>query len=383
MTKTGGSTSMLDTATAVVYEGPGDLSIREFPIPTLEAGELIVEVELCGVDGTEVHIVNGEMERVNAKAPLIIGDEIIGRVVAIGDAARRARGVEVGDRVTVEVRWPCAANCRGCAGGNYFLCESLASGVTGRHGYAWTSLAEAPGLWGGYATHVFVPENALVYKVPEALPLKTALFACSVLANGVRWATEAGATEGKTVVVIGPGPQGLACVIAAARAGAKVVSVGLERDAARLEAARAAGAAESIAISPGEEVEETIARIRQSVGYVDVVIEAAGVPAAKQLAYGVVSTYGTVANVSIATPTSQAVDWMALLRREVTIKNLSSHAHAVPASLALAEELLRDGYDVGDLVTHVFGLREVEHAINVAAYRTAEAPVKVALDPAL
>lgn len=95
------------------------------------------------------------------------------------------------------------------------------------------------------------------------------------------------------------------------------------------------------------------------------------------------STFGIVANVSIASPPAQTVDWMALLRKEVVVKNLMSHPHAVEESLTLAVELLQDGYDVGDLVTHTYGLREVEHAINVAAYRTDESPIKVALDPSM
>jgi threonine dehydrogenase-like Zn-dependent dehydrogenase len=374
---------MSTIATAVVFDGPQTLTLRELPIPDVGPGDLILEVVMCGVDGSELHIIDGELERSNQKAPLILGDEIIGRVLQIGEEARRVRGLDVGDLVTVETRWPCAENCRGCAGGNYFLCESTRGPVTGRQGYGSTSLAEFPGLWGGYATHVFVPEQALVYRVPATLPVKTALYACSVLANGLHWATEAGAAAGKTVAVVGPGPQGIACVVAASRAGATVVCVGLERDAARLESSRQAGAVATVAIGQDESVADTIARIRLEVGDVDAVIETAGVPSAKQLALGVVATLGVVVNVSIPSPRAQEVDWMSLLMREITIKNPMSHPHSVAQALALAEQMFAEGFDVGDFVTHVFGLRDVEEAIRVAAYRTSETPIKVALDPTM
>ncbi|WP_285314355.1 zinc-binding dehydrogenase [Pseudarthrobacter sp. fls2-241-R2A-168] len=374
---------MATTATTVVYEGPQSLTIRDLPIPEVAAGDLLIEVLMAGVDGSELHIINGELERANAKAPMILGDEIVGRVVQIGQRAQQLRGLQVGDVVSVESRWPCEENCRGCSGGNYFLCDNIWGPTTGRLGYGSTPLAEAPGLWGAYATHVFVPEQALVYRIPEALPLKTALYACSVLANGLRWSRESGAQAGKTVVVVGPGPQGIACVLAASRSGARVVCVGLERDAARLESARKAGAVTTVAIAQDESVSDTIARIRSEVGVVDAVIETAGAPSAKQLAFGVVGTLGIVVNVSIPSPKAQEVDWMSLLTREVTIKNAVSHPHSVGEALALAEQMLAEGLDIGDFVTHVFGLRDVEQAIRVAAYGTSETPVKVALDPTL
>lgn len=372
---------MTTLARAVVYEEPHVLGMRELPVPEPGPADLVLEVMMCGVDGSELHIINGELDRPNEKAPLILGDEIIGRVASIGSRARAERCLEVGDVVTVETRWPCAENCRGCAAGNYFLCEKTRGPASGRQGFGSTSISESPGLWGGYATHVFVPGEALVYPVPAALSTETALYACSVLANGLRWAQQADAGEGKTVVVIGPGPQGIACVLAASRAGARVIAVGLARDHARLESAMRAGASAIVTTGSSESVEDSVRRIRAEVGDVDAVIETAGAPAAKQLAYGIVSTMGTVVNVSVPAPRVQDVDWMSLLMREVTVKNPMSHPHSVADALALAVALLEDGLDVGDFITHVFGLEQVEQAIRVAAYQTDESPIKVALDP--
>lgn len=367
------------TATAVVYEGPYTFSLQEFPIPTPGADDVLLEVTLCGVDGSELHEFNGEVEAVNQRAPIIFGDEIVGRITAIGDAAREERGLDIGDFVTVESRWPCPEGCRYCDRGQYFLCLNNKDG----DGYGWTPVAKAPALWGGYATHVYVPKNALLYKIPAQLSERTALLACSVLANGLRWTEVSGAGPGKTVVVIGPGPQGLASVLTAARAGSTVVSVGLKRDAERLATATTLGAAHTVAIEDGETPTETAARIRELVGEVDIVIDVAGFAPAKQLAFEVVSKMGTVTNAAIPTPSEQPLNFLQALYKEVTILNPISHPHTVDRSLKLAVELLEDGLDVGQLITHEFSLREAEKAIAVAANRTEESPIKVVLNPSL
>ncbi|NKX56555.1 zinc-dependent alcohol dehydrogenase [Arthrobacter mobilis] len=367
------------TATAVVYEAPRTFSLRELPLPEVGPDDVLLEVTLCGVDGSELHMFNGELEMFNGRAPLIFGDEIVGRIAAIGEAAREERGLDMGDFVTVESRWPCPEGCRHCDRGQYFICLNN----TGHRGYGSIPLAEAPSLWGGYASHVYVPRNALLYRIPPQLSERAALFACSVLANGLRWTEVSGAGPGKTVVVIGPGPQGLASVLAAVRAGSAVVSVGLERDAERLAAASSLGAAHTVAIAPGENPGETAERIRALVGEVDIVIEGAGFAPAKQLAYEVVSPLGTVTNVAVASPIEQPVNFQQMLMKEIKMLNPMSHPHTVGKSLDLAVELLENGLDVGRLVTHEFALRDAAAAIDVAANRTEESPIKVVLNPAL
>jgi alcohol dehydrogenase len=367
---------MTTHARAVVYNGPESFSIQEIPLPTLEPTEMLVEVSLCGVDGSELHMYKGEMAWVNENAPVVFGDEIIGRVAAIGDEAKATRGLEIGDLVTVESRWPCDG-CRTCDAGQYYLCEKRNVFT----GYGTLPLAKSPGLWGGYATHVFVPGYALAYKVPQGLEEKTALVACSPLANGIRWVEKGRTNPGDHVAVIGPGTQGLACALAAVRTGAKVTLIGLEADHARLDVARGFGVANTIAIVPGEPVEVTIKRVHEVGGDVDVVIETAGAGTAKKLALDLVRSLGTVVNVSVTTPAEQPVDWPSLLQREVTLVNPISHPGTVGKAFDLALELLDEGLDVGDWVTHVYSLEEAAKAVEAAAYKLDVRPVKVALDP--
>jgi alcohol dehydrogenase len=363
----------------MVYEAPLTLNLREVPIPEIGADEMLLEVLLCGVDGTEVHAYRGEIGWANEAAPLIFGDEVVGRVAVIGETTARTRGLKVGDRVVLEPRWPCN-RCRPCILGQYYACEEA---TAARSGYGVMNIDRAPGLWGGYATHVYVPPGAIAEKVPDGMDLKTALMACSVLANGIRWTSFGDIGLGSRVAVVGPGPQGLGTVLAAARRGAEVVAIGLEEDAPRLEAARRLGAVDTIAIAPGEDVGTTRDRVLAAIGHIDVAIDVAGFVPAKQLALSLPRTLGTVLVPAVSTPAVQEVDFMSLIRREVAILSPRSHPHAVKPALELAAQLTREGIDLGDFVSHVFPLEAAEEALVVAGGGTGERPIKTALDPTL
>ncbi|MGN7931745.1 zinc-dependent alcohol dehydrogenase [Sphingopyxis sp. 22461] len=366
-------------ARAVVFEDVETFVVRPIALPPIGPDDMLVEVLLCGVDGSELHMYRGELPWFNARVPIIFGDEIIGRVAQIGAAAAQQRGMKVGDRITIEARWPCD-RCRCCAEGQYYLCENNPDG----RGYGTISMGEAPGLWGGYATHVFVPQPALAYPVPEELTLEAALVSCSLLANSLAWVKQAELKRGGTLVVIGPGPQGIGCALVAAHRGAKVVVLGLERDAERLAFAESLSPSISAVVSgPEDDIAGTIEKVSGILGEVDAVIEAAGVPSAKEFAFALVRRTGRVLQVSIPFPHVQPVDWQNALMKELTILNPVSHPHAVKPALALGVELARDGIDVGRFVSHRFGLDDAAEAIEVASYRRSDSPIKVVLNPAM
>jgi threonine dehydrogenase-like Zn-dependent dehydrogenase len=301
----------------------------------------------------------------------------VGAGGAIGPPPAPRRGLAVGDLVVVEARWPCN-DCRACLDGNYYLCESEGQGEGGT-GYGWISCSEPPHLWGGYASHVFVPREALVHPVPDGLSLEAALVCGSVLANSYRWTKLAGVELGKTVVVLGPGPQGLGCALVSALRGADVVVAGLERDSERLKLAAEFGV-DAVVTLP-EDHASSVDAIRAATGGrpVDVVIEAAGAAATKDLAVDVVAPMGTFANVSVSYPARAAVDWFQMLLKEVTVVTPLAHPHAVGHSLRMGAKLLRRGIDPGRFVSHVFPLAEAERALRTAAYETDERPIKVAI----
>src|SRR5689334_5069513 len=93
---------------AVVFDG-SSLEACELPDPTAGPGELLIEVAACGVCRTDLHIVDGELDQ--PKLPLVLGHQIVGRVV--GD----------GRRVGVPwLGWTCG-ECPYCTGGRENLCD--------------------------------------------------------------------------------------------------------------------------------------------------------------------------------------------------------------------------------------------------------------------
>ncbi|WP_166875344.1 zinc-binding dehydrogenase [Salinibacterium sp. ZJ450] len=353
--------------------------MEDYPIPKIGDDDLLLEVIMCGVDGSELAMYRGAFDYVNDRVPVIFGDEIIGRVAQIGNAASARRGLAVGDRVVVEARWPCAEGCHTCNRGQYYLCERRGL----KNGYGTLSAKDAPHLWGGYSTHTFVPPEAVVYPVPDDLSDRTALIACSPFANGIRWAEATDVAAGGHIAVIGPGPQGLSCALAAIATGRRATLIGLEADSERLKLAEGFGATTFVTTrdSDPDAIVQTAADIVAQHGPVDAVIEVSGSPAGKSLAMHVVRALGTVVSSASPNPSIQPFDWRLLMWKEVTVKGRISHPNTVETAFEKARELRDRGVDVGDWITHVFPLDDVAGAIRTAAYQTEERPIKVALDP--
>jgi propanol-preferring alcohol dehydrogenase len=108
-------------------------------VPEPARGEVLVEVEACGVCRTDLHVVDGELP--GAKLPLVPGHEIVGRVVATGADVRDARA---GMRVGIPWLAFTCGSCRYCVTGQENLCDfARFTGYTVDGGYAQYALADA------------------------------------------------------------------------------------------------------------------------------------------------------------------------------------------------------------------------------------------------
>jgi alcohol dehydrogenase len=226
---------MTSMAQGQVLHEPRRLERSTFTLPEVSDDDGVLRIEACGLCGTDHEQWSGH---IRASYPYIPGHEIVGVVEAVGDAAARRWNVRVGDRVAVEVFLSCRV-CDECLAGRYRRC--VRHGV--RHFYGFISSDESPGLWGGYATHLYLHPDALLLPVPPGLdPVLATAF--NPLGAGIRWGvTVPQLAQGEVVAVLGPGIRGLAVAAAAKDAGASFVAMtGLgPRDLPRLELAKLFG----------------------------------------------------------------------------------------------------------------------------------------------
>ena len=128
-----------DEMLAMVVTATGrPLEPRRLPVPRPAPQEVLLEVATCGVCRTDLHLVDGELPE--APLPVIPGHEIVGRVVALGDAVA---DLAIGERVGVPwLGWTCG-ECRFCRMGRENLCDHARfTGYTVNGGYAQYAVAD-------------------------------------------------------------------------------------------------------------------------------------------------------------------------------------------------------------------------------------------------
>jgi propanol-preferring alcohol dehydrogenase len=125
---------------AMVLERPGaPLVMRERPVSAPGRGEILVEVEACGVCRTDLHVVDGELPDISC--PIVPGHEIVGRVAAAGEGVA---GLAPGIRVGIPWLGSTCGVCPYCRAGRENLCDRpVFTGYTRDGGFATHSLADA------------------------------------------------------------------------------------------------------------------------------------------------------------------------------------------------------------------------------------------------
>ncbi|HVT21456.1 MAG TPA: alcohol dehydrogenase catalytic domain-containing protein, partial [Mycobacteriales bacterium] len=251
-------------ARALVLERPRELRVRDLPLPEIGDDDGLLRVEACGLCGTD----HEEWAGLLAPGyPFVPGHESVGVVEQVGPLAAKRWGVQVGDRVAVEVFLSCR-QCESCLAGEYRRCS--AHGLADMYGFV--PVDRGSGLWGGYATHQYLAPDSLLLPVPASLdPVTATMF--NPLGAGIRWAvTVPGTKAGDVVAVLGPGIRGLSAVAALKEAGAAYVLVtgAGERDRRRLELARDFGADLVVDVT---EQDPAVALRKATGGLADVVVD--------------------------------------------------------------------------------------------------------------
>ena len=190
---------------ALVLRSFGDLDVEDRPDPVPGPDELVVAVTATGICGSDIHGFTGENGR---RSPgQVMGHETVGRVVALGPGVT---GPNPGTAVAVNPVIGCRS-CAACAAGQEQACPN------GR------VIGVAPELSAAFAELMAVPSRNVV-QLPPAMPEEHGAL-IEPLSVGYHAARRAGNLASTPVLVIGGGPIGQACALAAARLGATTVAV--------------------------------------------------------------------------------------------------------------------------------------------------------------
>ena len=330
---------------AAVLHAAGDLRLEERAAPVAGPREVLVEIAVVGVCGSDVHYYeHGRIGARVVRGPHVLGHEASGRVAALGEGATRHA---VGDRVALEPGVPCG-RCRECRTGRYNLCRDVA-------------FLGAPPTDGAFRRFVALHED-FVFALPDAVsdaagallePLSVGIWACR----------RAGVAAGDRVLVTGAGPIGLLALQVARAAGAVEVAV-TDVNERRL----------SLALETGATV---VARAGDPLVFeADVLIECSGHPAALAAGIRALRPAGTAVVVGMGYDDETAVPLALIQGRELWLTGTFRYTGTYPAAIALAAS---GAVNLEAIVTGRVGLDDTEAALR--AGREDPHSVKVLVEP--
>ncbi len=331
---------MATDVSALVLREPLQLALETRSCAEPGPDEVLIAPRVVGICGSDLHLYReGKIGDSVVRAPLVLGHEAAGRVVAIGrDVTRFA----VGDRVIVEPGLACGA-CRLCRLGRYNLCTNV----------RFLGIPPTDGLLAGLAR---VPER-WVYHLPDALSDAEGAM-IEPFAVGLQAAQEAGIQPGQSVAILGAGPIGLMVLQAVRVRGAGVV-ISIDLAERALAAATQLGA--SAAINPRQQ--DPVAAVRELTGGegADVVIEAVGATPTIRQTLDLVARGGIVTLVGISSELAVPLNVNAIVRRGVHVRSTFRYAHQHAVALALAAA---GRVDLLSPITHRFPLADAVDAFR-------------------
>lgn len=335
----------LETMTAVVVHGAGDLRVEQRPVPVPQLGEALVRAEYVGVCGSDLAYYRaGKVGAFEVREPLVVGHEVVGRVssdpsgafapgtaVAVHPATpgRRLPGLE--ERPNI---WP----------------QSRYLG----------SAATLPHTQGAMSEFFCVRDDQL-RALPAGLPMERAVLA-EPLGVALHAINRAGTVAGRDLLVSGAGPVGLLVAGAAKALGARRVAI-VDLLEQPLERARTIGADE-IYRSGRDALPE---------GGFEVVIECSGAPAALSTALEAAAWGATVVQVGILPGEPRPVALAPIISREIDLRGSFRFIDEIDAAIALLEKTP----ELGHVLSDVFPVAEAPAAFDRACDASASAKVAV------
>ena len=340
---------------AVVAHAARDLRIEDAPSPTLGSHDVCVRIAFGGICGSDLHYYNhGGFGAVRLREPMILGHEVAGVVVAVGEEARR---VKAGDRVAVNPSLPCN-RCRYCLEGLQNQCLDMRF---------YGSAMRYPHVQGAFR-EVLVCRETQACKIADSTTLQEAAMA-EPLAVALHATRRAGSLIGRRVLVSGSGPIGALTAIAARRAGAAEVVVTDVADGALGFAFRiGADRVLNVARDP-----KALAAFSADKGYFDALFEASGAEAALRSGIEAVRPRGVIVQLGLGGDMTIPIN--VITAKEIELRG----TFRFHEEFALALEFIDKGLiDVKPLITAATPVEKARDAFELANDRSRSMKVQIA-----
>jgi len=340
---------------AVVIHAAKDLRIEERDPEVAGPGEVEVAIEAGGVCGSDLHYFNhGGFGAIRLREPMILGHEVAGRIVALGDAVE---GLAVGDRVAVSPSRPCGG-CDYCLAGLPNQCL---------HMRFYGSAMPFPHVQGAFRQRLVASASQCHKVAADVSPGEAAL--SEPFAVTLHAVARAGSLLDRRVLVSGCGPIGALAIIAARAHGAREIVATDVADPALAVAARI-GADRTINVA---QAPEALAAYGAGKGSFDVQFEASGDERAVRAGLDVLRPRGILVQIGVGGDI--AIPQSLVVAKEIEIRG-SFRFHS---EFALAVDTInRRRVDLTPLLTGTYPFEEAVAAFEAAGDRRRTMKVQLA-----
>lgn len=318
---------------AVYLKNPLEVSLVDVENTQTKEGYALIKVKAASICGSDVGAYRGT--NVLVKYPRILGHEIAGEVVSIGE---NPKGIKVGERVILDPYIYCG-KCYPCSIGRTNCCEEL--NVLGVH------------IDGGMAEYFLHPQE-LLHKVPDNIPWELVPLA-EPLTIALHSIHRGGVKEEEFVTIIGAGPIGLLAALVALHYKAKPILIDIIEE--RLAFAKSLGVEYIINAkveNPGDKIREITNGVMSQV-----VIEASGSNKAIRDSYEYVSYAGRI--VYTGWPKSDTeIPTSMITKKELDVRGSRTSANEFQEALELISE---NKIDVKSIISKVVDFQDLPQAL--------------------
>jgi len=351
-------------ARAAVFTGVGrPFEIKEFPLKQVDE-MMLVKITRSTVCGSDIHTWTG---RRSAPLPVILGHEIAGKIIALGDGEHTdisGKPLKERDRIT----WTIMSSCGRC----YYCLLGLRQKCLHLFKYGHARCDVSPHLNGGFAEYIYLKKGTGIVKLPDSITDEEAVPINCALATVVNGIETIGFEQGETVLIQGAGVLGLYAISLLREKGAgKIIIVDASENRLALAEEFGADVCLNIGSLSPDSIIKQVKDMTKGVG-VDLAIEVCGVPDAILQGLEMLRIGGRYLIVGMVFPNANITfDTSVFVKKILTVKGIHNYA---PRHLADAVGFVnntKDKYPFKKLVSHTFGLDELDEAFKVSHERKA------------